>query len=204
MTGEQLHKVVPTLTTDRAEQLAAIINNIAPTYKMSDPDILHEFIANVAHESGGFRLKAENMNYSAKRILQVWPKRFSPMLANKYAHNPAGLANYVYGDRMGNRPGTNDGWNFRGGGFIQLTGRSMYESYNKAVEFNDLLALALAVRNDDYYAMDSAFWLFAVEKKLIPHALADNFVRVVRGINGGTVGLTDRQAYYLRAKKYIV
>lgn len=204
MTGEQLQKVVPTLEPKRAAYLADKINFIAPVYRMYTPDILHEFIANIAHESGGFRLKAENMNYSVSRLRQVWPSRFKDAVtAALYAHNPQALANLVYGSRMGNKPGTNDGYDFRGGGFIQLTGRDMYTRYANHLGVAPTVAAHL-VREDDYYALDSAFWLFAIEKKLIMYAVSDNFERVVRGINGGVIGLTDRKVYYERAKKYIV
>ncbi len=65
----------------------------------------------------------ENMNYSARRIRQVWPKRPE---AVTFAGQPEALANSVYGGRLGNRVGTNDGWLYRGGGVDQLTGRDNY------------------------------------------------------------------------------
>ena len=65
----------------------------------------------------------ENMNYRATRIKQVWPSRPESV---QFAGKPIALANSVYGDRLGNRPGTNDGWNYRGGGIDQLTGRANY------------------------------------------------------------------------------
>lgn len=204
MTGKQLQQTVPTMTIDRANVIAGHINFIAPVYGMNNADILHEFIANVAHESGGFRIKQENMNYSATRLRQVWPTRFNAKTAPLYAHKPRELANLVYGSRMGNKPGTDDGYNFRGGGFMQLTGRDMYEKYQRHTGFDKLETLADAVRTDDYYAMDSAMWLFAVEKKLIPLAEADQFTRIVKAINGGTIGIHEREYYYERAKRFIV
>lgn len=204
LTGTQLKNTVPTLKQDRADYIADKLNFIAPAYKMNDYDILHEFIANVAHESGGFRIKEENMNYSAKRLRQVWPPRFpNDNIARKYAHNPKALANLVYGNRMGNRAGTNDGYDFRGGGFIQLTGRSMYEAYKKFLAFDDVYKVSEVVRHDDYYALDSACWVFAVQKKLIQAAINDKFIAIVKAINGGVIGLKDRQYYYERAKRYI-
>jgi putative chitinase len=202
LTGSQLIKVVPNMAPARANAIADRITTIAPGYGINTPDILHEFLANVAHESGGFRVKEENMNYSAKRLRQVWPSRFKTLeAAGKYAHQPEKLANLVYGGRMGNfLPG--DGWTFRGGGFIQLTGRDMYTKYGKWLGWEGD-GLPEAVRTDDFYALDSACWLFAIEKKLIDEAISDQFERVVRSINGGVIGLSDRQAYYQRAKRYV-
>lgn len=65
----------------------------------------------------------ENMNYTAKRIRQVWPNRPE---AVQFAGKPRELANSVYGGRLGNRVGTDDGWLYRGGGVDQLTGRDNY------------------------------------------------------------------------------
>lgn len=204
ITGDQLLKVVPTLKKDRAFYIAEKMDFVCPKYGISAPDILHEFIANVAHESGGFRIKEENMSYTAKRITQVWPSRFkNTAAAAPYERNPRKLANKVYGGRMGNKPGTDDGYNFRGSGFIQVTGRDTFEKYRKYLSFSTLESLADAMRTDDYYAIDSACWLFAVEKNLIKLAEDDQFITIVKRINGGTIGLTDRKEYYERAKKYI-
>lgn len=67
----------------------------------------------------------ENMNHRAPRIRQVWPNRPE---AVQFSGKPIALANSVYGDRLGNRPGTNDGWDYRGGGIDQLTGRANYQA----------------------------------------------------------------------------
>jgi putative chitinase len=199
---DQLIGAVPTLKKDRAEYLADKMNFIFPTYGINSYDILHELIANVAHESGGFRIKEENMNYTAKRLMEVWPSRFKTIqAATPFQHEPRKLANNVYGGRMGNvQP--DDGWSFRGGGFMQLTGRDTYTRYQKFLAFDTVENMADAVRSDDYYAIDSAAWFFAVEKGLIQLAKEDKFVPIVRKINGGTIGLRDREYYYARAKQY--
>lgn len=205
ITHEQLKLVVPTLSERQSKIIAEKINFICPKYGIKTKDVLHEFLANVAHESGGFSAKEEDMNYSAKRIMQVWPKRFTTInAARAFANNPKALANYTYGGRMGNRPGTDDGYNFRGGGYMGLTGRYTYEKYRKYTGFDNLEELADAVRTDEYYAMDSAAWVFAVELSLIPLSIKNDFLNVVRRINGGTIGMEDRLQYYERAKKYLV
>jgi len=88
--------------------------------------------------------KRENMNYTAARIRQVWPKRPA---AVAFAGNPRGLANFVYGDRLGNRRGTDDGWDYRGGGIDQLTGRDNYAKIGIAAAPETILIPAVAVKS---------------------------------------------------------
>lgn len=212
LTGQTLKNIASNLTLDRANVIALVINEIFPKYKINTPDLTHEFLANLIHESGAFRIKSEGLNYTtASRLVAVWPSRFNltgnggKLNANLFVKNSKGLANEVYNGRMGNRPGTDDGYNFRGGGFIQLTGRANYQLYsdycgNKLPleQFADL------IRTDDKYALDSACWFFAIYKNLLPLAVGNNnFITIVKRINGGTIGLNDRQHYFELCKKYI-
>lgn len=106
-------------------------------------DALAYVLATAWHEAK-LTPQRENMNYSAKRIREVWPGR---PYAVRYANNPKGLANHVYGDRLGNRPGTDDGWNFRGGGLDQLTGRDNYTRVGIAGAPDTILNPEVAVRS---------------------------------------------------------
>lgn len=213
ITGKQLKTIVPNLTDTRADSLrgfksradniSAYLNDIAPLYDIKERLVLAAFIANVAHESGGFRQKEENMNYTAARILATWPSRFKSLAeAQPYAHNREKLANKVYGGRMGNRL-PNDGYDMRGGGFIQITGREMYYAYQKHISFDTTENTANAVRTDDYWAMDSACWFFANVKMLVPLAKKKRFKEICIAINGGLIGYDDRVALYNRALKFI-
>lgn len=204
ITPEQLRKVATTLSPVRAEEMADLLNEQGAKYGITDKDVFHEFAANVIQESGEFAHKRENMSYSAKRMMQVWPSRFPTLAsAQPYAHNPEKLSNLVYGGRMGNtKPG--DGWAFRGGGFIGLTGREVYTKYAKYGGYQSVEACAEDVRNSDAVALDSAYWFFCVLKDLENKAQADDFIGIVKSINGGTIGLATRQHYYDLCKKYIV
>lgn len=209
ITGEQLKLIVPALTPDRAAIIAGYINTICPGYGINTKDILEEFLATVIHESGGFRIKEENLNYTtSERLRSIWPSHFKTIeLAAAYCKNPAKLANYIYGSTaiaksLGNT-NPNDGYAFRGAGFIQLTGRYAATSYAKYKSSNNPEDIMNLVRTDDKWAMDSACWVFAVLKKLIPHAINDDFTLITKRINGGLIGLQDRVYYLNRIKKYL-
>lgn len=106
-------------------------------------------LATAKHETGGtFGPVTENLNYTTvKRIRQVWPSRFTTdASAAPYVKNPQGLANFVYNGRLGNRVGSNDGWNFRGRGLAQITGRENYQKWNIADKPEKALDLPTAAR----------------------------------------------------------
>lgn len=91
-----------------------------------------EFVAQIANETGGFRVFNENLNYSAARMRQVWPNRIrTDAEAARLAHNPEAIANVVYQRAsMGNtQPG--DGWRYRGRGALQLTFRNNYRQFGQ-------------------------------------------------------------------------
>jgi putative chitinase len=128
---EILLKIAPKMDVNKSKDISDLINTICPLYGIDSANILHEFLANVLHESGEFQSKIESLNYSPKRLMQVWPNRFPTIdKANKYAFNEKLLAEEVYGNRrdLGNiQPG--DGWRFRGSGYIQMTGRLNFVSF---------------------------------------------------------------------------
>jgi putative chitinase len=204
ITSGQLKKVATTLSHDRCEEMADLLNELGAKYGVVNKDVFHEFAANVIQESGEFAHKRENMSYSAKRMMQVWPSRFPNLAsAQPYAHNPEKLSNLVYGKRMGNvQPG--DGWAFRGGGFIGLTGREVYAKYAKYAGYTSVEACAEDVRNSDKAALDSAYWFFCVLKDLEDEADRDEMIGIIKSINGGLIGKDVRLMYYERCKKYIV
>lgn len=201
ITGNQLKTIAATLTLERCNDLAGMLNKKADEYGVTSMNEFGEFLANVTQESGEFRHKSEDMSYSAKRIVHLFPKRF-PTLASAlpYEHKPKEFANKLYGGRYGNRPGTDDGWNLRGGGFIGLT---FYEVWKKYADYKKVIVEQASeyVRNSDDGALDSAFWFFYVLKNLKQPAVDNNFIGIVKSINGGTIGLETRKTYYARIKK---
>lgn len=203
ITKDILLQVVPG-AGKKAEALALLINELCPKYGINNADILHEFIAQTAHESMSFQCRNENLNYTSQGLLKVFKKYFSTQTAAQYAHKPQMIANKVYANRLGNRDvKSGDGYKFRGGGFIQLTGADIWNAYAKYIG-KSLEETITLVRTTDRYALDSACWVFSIEKKLNPLAVDDLFLTITKRINGGTNGINDRTAIYNRAKKYIV
>ncbi len=108
---------------------------------------LAAILATAYHETGGsMQPVEENLNYTAKRLTQVWPARFPTIArAEPYAGNPRKLANRIYGGRLGNVE-TDDGWRYRGRGLAQITGRANYAKFGIAAAPNQANETATAVR----------------------------------------------------------
>lgn len=164
---------------------------IADVYKIKNPAL---FFGQVAHESGDFKLNTENLNYSAKRLLQVFPKYFNLTNVNRYAGKPQDIANRVYGGRMGN-VNANDGYYFRGRGAIQLTGRSNYKAFEKWLGLNNNEIMLNPDLVATKYYIESAIFFFDVNKLWN----ITDVTTLTKRVNGGTNGLADRIA---RTNKY--
>jgi len=163
-------------------------------------------LANVAHETGGFAIPhlTESIAYSARRACEVWPSRFrSPaeVYAKVGARGPgdpqlgARIVDAVYGGRMGNRPGTRDGSRYIGRGALQLTGRAEYRAIGQACGLDLEGDPELACLPETQARIIGAY--FSV-RRLARFADAGDFVGCVRAINGGTIGLAERERYLAR------
>ncbi len=158
------------------------------------------FLAQLGHESNGLTVREENLNYSASRLLQVWPSHFSSLdVAKKYEYKPEPLANLVYGGRMGN-VGDGDGYKYRGRGYIQLTGRDTYRAIGKicGLDLEGNPDLASQVSNAPKIAC--AFWTW---KNINPACDNADFTAVTQKINGGTNGLSDRLAWLSKVQSVL-
>ena len=109
------------------DSVIAMIPDTASKFGIDTPLKLSHFLAQCSHESGGFKVTKENLNYSSDGLKKIFGKYFPGNLAESYAKQPEKIASRVYGGRMGNGPEeTHDGYKFCGRGFIQLTGRDNY------------------------------------------------------------------------------
>ncbi|NVN86999.1 MAG: glycoside hydrolase family 19 protein [Rhodopseudomonas sp.] len=173
--------------------IAAQSEAVFARYGINTPLLVAHVMAQISHECGAGRDVVENLNYTAGRMMQVWPSRFPTMAsAQPYAGNPPALANKVYNGRMGNRSGSDDGWNFRGRGASQTTGREGYERLARATGLD-------VVANPDL-VLDPKYFLLCgvadfVNCGCLPFAEADDIVNVTRRLNGGTIGLAQRKAW---------
>lgn len=163
-------------------------------FKLSTAQAAH-FFGQCAHESGGFKVFSENLNYSDKGLNGIFKKYF-PTIASTagYARKPEKIANKVYANRMGNGPeSSGDGYKFRGRGPIQLTGKDNYTAFAKDIKRPDVLTNPDIVATE--LAFESALWffnkngLFAIADKGVSDAVIG---QITRRVNGGTHGLDDR------------
>jgi putative chitinase len=165
------------------------LNETFEKYEINTPKRQACFIGQCMHESGGFRLTKENLNYSAASLMKTWPSRFPDMdTAEKYEHNPTKIASKVYMGRMGNTTPEEAGM-YIGRGLIQLTGKDNYKAASDALGV-DLLANPQLVEEPRYAALTAGwFW----NKKGL-NALVDDIETMTKRINGGLIGLDDRKA----------
>jgi putative chitinase len=160
-------------------------------YQINTPKRQACFIGQCMHESGGFKFLRENLNYSAKALMNTWPSRFPDAdIAEKYARQPEMIANKVYSGRMGNTE-DGDGAKFIGRGLIQLTGKDNYKAFGEAIG-EDLVANPQLVEQPRYAAL-SAGW-FWNRKQLNLLADAMDIETLTKRINGGNIGIDDRKA----------
>ena len=164
-------------------------------YGIDTPLRRAHFLAQLAHESGGFTRLVENLNYSADGLRRTWPSRFDAKAAAEYARKPERIANKVYGSRLGNGgEASGDGWRFRGRGYIQLTGRANYMDYSHKL-FGDYRL----VSNPDLAADPKVAIQLAAEywkaKGLNALADKDDLNGITRKINGGLIGIEGRRKW---------
>ncbi len=166
---------------------------VLPKYGIDTPLRLAHFMAQASVECASGTAMEENLSYSALRLTQVWPARFPSLdAARPFAHNPRLLADHVYGGRMGNRPGTDDGWNYRGRGLFDLTGADAYEAIGTLCGL-DLKGVPGLV-SDPSHALEvaCAYWK---SRGLDTYADCDEIVAETKIVNGAETGLPAREAW---------
>jgi len=210
LTQAQVLKAVPDINRERLNQMVASWNMWAVHFGLDTPKRAAHFLGQIFAETGALRYMSENLNYSKEGLLATFPKYFNASNAGAYARNPQKIANRVYANRMGNgSEGSGDGYRYRGRGFLQLTGKSNYEAFNKSdcctedvVRFPDRVA-------SYYLNMVSALWFW--EKNRLNDIADkddgsndDEIVRqITKKVNGGTNGLLERRMYYRKFKEVL-
>ncbi len=169
-------------------------------YKLTPVRAAH-FFAQTAHETGDYKLFAENLNYSAQGLQGIFGKYFPGNLEELYARNPEKIANRVYASRMGNGDEkSGDGWKFRGRGALQLTGKDNYAAFAKYLNKPEIMTTPDLVATE--FSFESAMFFFDKNKlwEICDRGINDAAIlALTKRINGGTHGLEDRTN---KTKKY--
>ena len=199
LTLQQLQQLIP--KNPHVKQWHGALAQLLPDYEINTPQRIAAFVAQCAHESGGFTQLRENLNYKATTLRKIFSKYFpTDELAQQYASMPnkqQAIANLVYANRMGNGPPeSGDGWRFAGKGLIQLTGKDNYTWF--------AASLGISVEEAAEYletfegAAQSACWFWETNK-LNTWADKGDILTLTKRINGGTIGLDDRIKHYNHA-----
>ena len=196
LTLSQLKQLLP--KNPYVEHWHHALEQLFPDYDITTSKRMAAFIAQCSHESGGFMVLKENLNYKPASLRKLFSKYFpTDELANQYCSKPnkqAAIANRIYGGRMGNGDeSSGDGYRFCGRGLIQLTGRSNYQSFADSLEMNinDVPEYLATFEG----AAQSACWFWETNK-LNQWADAGDILTLTKRINGGTIGLEDRKKHY--------
>ena len=172
---------------------------VLPLWEVNTAERVAMFVAQCGHESAGFRVLTENLNYSAKALNTIFPKYFrrAGRDANEYHRQPEKIANVIYANRMDNGDtDSGDGWRFRGGGILQLTGRYNYTQFGEEMEMTPEEAVEYVRTKQG--ALDSACWFWDTNN-INKYADACDVKGATKRINGGYIGLEDREKHYEHA-----
>ena len=202
ITEAQLAVMIP--TNKEVGEWCAALNEMLPKYGITTDKRIAGFISQCAHESSDFRVLQENLNYKEATLLKVFPRYFGPGKENaaEYAGNPQKIANYVYMDKNRSKAGAlgnvkeNDGFAMRGKGLKQVTGRANHEAFGKTVGMTAEEAAEYLMTKKG--ALESALWFWG-SRKLNDVADTGDVVKLTKIINGGDIGLADRQARFAKA-----
>lgn len=193
LTLEQLKKILP------GNQYVAYwyhaLERLLPDYEINTPQRIAAFLAQCKHESGNFTAIRENLNYRAESLIKVWPRYFPSMeVAIQYAHNQERIANRAYANRMGNGPEeSGDGWRYCGRGLIQLTGKDNYQAFADSIQ-TPVEEVPAYLETFEGAAQSACY--FWEDRHLNVFADAGDIKAMTKIINGGYLGLEDRQKNY--------
>ena len=193
---EQLKEMIP--KNPYADQWFEAIYEILPEYEITTPQRVAAFLAQCAHESGGFVFLKENLNYKAASLRRVFPKYFpDDAIAAQYAGKGEMIANRVYANRMGNGDeASGDGFRYCGRGLIQLTGKNNYTFFAGSLDIPVEEASEYLQTFEGAVQSACFFW---EQNKLNQWADAGDILTLTKRINGGTIGLEDRIKHYEHA-----
>jgi putative chitinase len=173
----------------------AVLEKYFTKYEINTTNRIAGFLAQCGHESNGFTVFKENLNYSAEGLVSTFSKYF-PNIASTtgFAKNPQKIANKVYANRLGNGSEVSgEGYLYRGRGVIQLTGKDNYKAFAdfKGKTLTDVVTYLETTEG----AIESALWFWKT-RGLNAVCDADDIIKMTKLINGGAIGLDDRKLKY--------
>jgi putative chitinase len=180
-----------------AEKWVQPINETLERFNITTQEQIAGFLAQCSHESAGFGVTKENLNYSADSLRRVFTKYFPiDAIAQEYHRNPEKIANRVYGNRMGNGDeASGEGYKFCGRGLIQLTGKNNYQAFSIYVDMPEIMDNPSMVE-DPKLAVLSAGWFWHTNNL---NSKAGDIKALTKAINGGFIGLEHREQLYASA-----
>ena len=198
MTSEKFLQITPKAPSAWINALIAEMES----QEINTPLRQSAFIAQIAHESSELTHLEENLNYSAERLMVIFPKKFPTLeFAQQYNRQPEKIANYIYANRMNNGDeSSGDGWKYRGRGAIQITGKYNYQKYStlSGKPLIDQPELLL-----DPIVGSQVVCLFWTQNGLNSLADVEDMETITRRINGGLIGISERMKYYEKAKEVL-
>jgi putative chitinase len=196
LTQAQLKQIIP--KNPYVDHWHKALAQLLPEYEINTPQRMAAFLAQCAHESGGFLAIKENLNYRAASLRKTFAKYFpTDELAQQYANKPQAIANKVYANRMGNGDeASGDGYRYSGRGLIQLTGKDNYFWFAASINLTPEAASEYMETFEG--AAQSACWFWETNN-LNTWADAGDILTLTKRINGGTIGLEDRIKHYEHA-----
>ena len=203
LNADKLQKIYPGANNAFVD----VINSLSIKYGINTKERLAMFLAQVLHETGGFKRTRESLAYSPERLKAVFPNRFKTVAAAKLVTDKGQVAigDSIYGGRMGNGTANGDGYKYRGGGLMHTTGKNNYTAATKAL--NDMGTNVDLVKNPELItqpaiAVETAM-IFWNQNNLNRYSDRKDIVGATKVVNGGTNGLTDRTNIYNRAMKFL-
>ncbi len=198
-----LQSVMPRTSAATLAQFVPVLQSQLADYEINTPLREAHFIAQLAHESGGFEHQKENLNYSDKALRAVFGKYFpDEEIAKEYARQPEKIANRVYANRIGNGDeASGEGWKYRGRGLIQLTGKANYAKCAESIG-SDLVNEPDLICQKPAVSVSVACW-FWQSKNLNKFADEDDVTSITKRINGGLHGIEARREYLSRCKQVL-
>ena len=199
LTKDQLKQLLP--KNPYVDHWHDALSKLLPDYDINTPQRIAAFIAQCAHESGGFTALKENLNYKPATLRKLFGKYFpTDALAEEYCAKPnkqEAIANRIYASRMGNGDeASGDGYKYCGRGLIQLTGKSNYQSFADSLQISSEEASQYLSTFEG--AAQSACWFWEANN-LNQWADKGDILTLTKRINGGTIGLEDRIKHYEHA-----